>query len=157
MNLGIGGSQSWVQILQLFLFPNKHLHFLFSLADLRSERENVCKLPEPGTQQTTAPCSDPPEAGWTGGEERQAGEMRGSQMPGCEFISGVKCSVTSPSSSCCRADALDPAARGACRLRCGFAFQCFIQRALSSDLHQSHNWGDTADRFPLHIIFQVCL
>lgn len=57
-------------------------------------------------------CSGPPGAGWAGGEERQAAEMRGSQMPGCKFISDVKCSVTSPSSPCCRQMHLNPSAQG---------------------------------------------
>lgn len=45
-------------------------------------------------------CSDPPGTGWTGGEARQAQEMRGSQMSSREFISDATCSVTSPASFC---------------------------------------------------------
>ena len=40
--------------------------------------------------------SHPPEAGWTGGKERRADGMRGSQLLGCAFISDVKCGVTCP-------------------------------------------------------------
>lgn len=100
-------------------------------------------------------------------------------MPGWDFIRDVRPSVISPPSSCCRQNASQSGSAGgggggeemggwggmggmgALRgLRCGFAPQCrFLYKELSppSDLHPFRNWGDTADCFLLHIIFQVCL
>lgn len=146
---------SWVQILKLPLSVSKSLVWLIG----------GWKLPAPDTQHSSD-CSVVPRLAGQGLRRRRQRRWE-SETPGREFISDVKRSVILASRFCWSPEASRSGgarARGAYRLQCWFAFECFIQRALSSDLHQAHNWGNTVMvslpsglmHSTLTIIFQVC-